>query len=219
MEDSIVYTKQKIQQTALELFSKKGYHAVSIRDICKVVGIKESTVYYHFKNKKDILDSLLSQVTKLTDTKRDLFDNTFMKISDIDINAFIMVAVNILENYLLEPTVYKLISMLTIEKLTDQQAEAMYHELTFNTPLRQQEIIFTLMTQKKLFKQEDARFLADEYYSKIYYVFQKYFCGCSISDDSKEKARTELSVHMTKFFSSYYYKGDAEYESIQKQKE
>ena len=54
-------TKEKIMDVALKMFSGRGYEAVSIRDICGEVGIKESTLYYHFKNKKDILDSLISK--------------------------------------------------------------------------------------------------------------------------------------------------------------
>ena len=54
-------TKKEILTASLELFSKKGYSAVSIRDICKIVQIKESSVYYHFKNKQAILEELLIQ--------------------------------------------------------------------------------------------------------------------------------------------------------------
>jgi len=52
-------TKQKILDVSLDLFSQNGFSAVSVRDICKRVGIKESSVYYHFKNKQSILDDLL----------------------------------------------------------------------------------------------------------------------------------------------------------------
>ena len=54
-------TKQKILDVALDLFSQNGFSAVSIRDICKVVDIKESSVYYHFKNKQTIFDELLQR--------------------------------------------------------------------------------------------------------------------------------------------------------------
>jgi hypothetical protein len=33
-------TKDRIEQVALELFARKGYQSVSIRDICKLVGIQ-----------------------------------------------------------------------------------------------------------------------------------------------------------------------------------
>ena len=54
-------TRESIMDVALRMFSERGYEAVSIRDICGEVGIKESTLYYHFINKKDILDSLVEK--------------------------------------------------------------------------------------------------------------------------------------------------------------
>ena len=45
-------TKEKILDVSLSMFSTSGYEAVSIRDICRTVGIKESSIYYHFKNKQ-----------------------------------------------------------------------------------------------------------------------------------------------------------------------
>ena len=59
-------TKQRILNVALDLFSQKGFSAVSVRDICKVVDIKESSVYYHFKNKQSIFDELLQQNYEIT---------------------------------------------------------------------------------------------------------------------------------------------------------
>ena len=52
-------TKEKILKEALFLFSDRGFHAVSVRDIAKAVGIKESSLYNHFKNKQDIFDSIV----------------------------------------------------------------------------------------------------------------------------------------------------------------
>ena len=45
-------TKQRILDVSLELFSQNGFSAVSIRDICRQVQIKESSVYYYFKSKQ-----------------------------------------------------------------------------------------------------------------------------------------------------------------------
>lgn len=195
-------TKGKIQQAALELFSKKGYHAVSIRDICKEVGIKESTVYYHYKNKEDILDSLFNQVAMLTENMKNSFNDAFTQITEIDINAFCMVAVGFLEYYLLDKTVYKLISMLTIEKLTNEQADRMYRELLFDAPLLQQERVLEAMIEKKYFKKADPWFLAREYYAAIFFVFQKYFCGYEITESNKRLAEEDIIRYMSRFFTA-----------------
>ena len=58
-------TKERILDVSLELFSQRGYSAVSIRDICKGVGIKESSVYYHFENKQNIFDVLLDRFSEI----------------------------------------------------------------------------------------------------------------------------------------------------------
>ena len=54
-------TKEKIAQAALELFSVRGYEAVSVRDIAGAVGIKESSIYNHFKCKQAIFDALVEE--------------------------------------------------------------------------------------------------------------------------------------------------------------
>lgn len=53
-------TKDKIFDTALDLFSKKGYDSVSVRTIASEVGIKESSIYNHYSSKKNILMSILN---------------------------------------------------------------------------------------------------------------------------------------------------------------
>ena len=95
-------TKQKILDVALDLFSQNGFSAVSIRDICKVVDIKESSVYYHFKNKQAILDELLqrfesiatglmSQLEQsLTITQKTIEGNLFEQTCDCFFEKYLM---------------------------------------------------------------------------------------------------------------------------------
>lgn len=53
-------TKDLIFKVAVDMFSQKGYSGTSIRHIAGAVGIKESSIYNHFKNKEDILQSILN---------------------------------------------------------------------------------------------------------------------------------------------------------------
>ena len=52
-------TKDKILQVSINLFSEFGYDNVSIRQIAKEVGIKESSIYNHYKSKESILETIL----------------------------------------------------------------------------------------------------------------------------------------------------------------
>lgn len=55
-------TKQKVLLEAVKLFAKAGYEAVSVDQIAKSVGIKAPSLYKHYKNKRDIFDSILRQM-------------------------------------------------------------------------------------------------------------------------------------------------------------
>ena len=55
-------TKAKILEAAEHLFSEKGFDATSIDIISKAVGINKATIYYHFKDKNDILVSLFQAI-------------------------------------------------------------------------------------------------------------------------------------------------------------
>jgi AcrR family transcriptional regulator len=54
-------TRAAIQQVALELFTKKGYDATSLREIADELGIQKPSLYYHFKGKEDILRALFDE--------------------------------------------------------------------------------------------------------------------------------------------------------------
>lgn len=47
-------TRDKIFYTSFRLFLENGYEATNIRDICKEVGVKASTVYFYYKSKQDL---------------------------------------------------------------------------------------------------------------------------------------------------------------------
>ncbi|HQN72805.1 MAG TPA: TetR/AcrR family transcriptional regulator, partial [bacterium] len=51
--------KQQILLAASRVFSKKGYHATSISDICAKSGVARGTIYLYFENKRDIFETLI----------------------------------------------------------------------------------------------------------------------------------------------------------------
>ena len=55
-------TKERILDVAIDLFSQKGYNAVSIRDIARLVDIHESTIYSHYKGKEDIMNAIIESL-------------------------------------------------------------------------------------------------------------------------------------------------------------
>ncbi len=56
--------RNEILDVAERLFVTKGFDQTSITDILNEIGIARGTLYYHFKSKEDILDAIISRITK-----------------------------------------------------------------------------------------------------------------------------------------------------------
>ena len=52
-------TARRILEAGLELFSSRGYHGTSIRDVAELAGVKSASLYSHFSAKEDILGRLV----------------------------------------------------------------------------------------------------------------------------------------------------------------
>jgi AcrR family transcriptional regulator len=64
-------TRARIQQIAVELFTEHGYEGTSLREIAERLGVTKAALYYHFKSKEDIIQSLVedyqAQMNELID--------------------------------------------------------------------------------------------------------------------------------------------------------
>jgi AcrR family transcriptional regulator len=58
-------TREQILDVALELFVSAGYDKTSLREIAERMGFSKAALYYHFKNKEDILLALHMRVHEL----------------------------------------------------------------------------------------------------------------------------------------------------------
>jgi len=56
---SVQSMRDRILDAAADLFARKGFYAVSIREITRTVGIKESSLYNHFRSKEQLLEEIL----------------------------------------------------------------------------------------------------------------------------------------------------------------
>jgi AcrR family transcriptional regulator len=55
-------TRQRILEAAEELFSRNGFHATSVSQITKMAMVNKAALYYHFKDKNDLILSLLRKI-------------------------------------------------------------------------------------------------------------------------------------------------------------
>ena len=57
-----VLEEEKIANYAIDLFAEKGYAATSIRDIANSLKVSSSLLYYYFKNKEELLFTILEAI-------------------------------------------------------------------------------------------------------------------------------------------------------------
>jgi AcrR family transcriptional regulator len=57
-------TKQKIKDTALSLFAKKGYEGTTMNEIADIVGIKKPSLYAHFSGKEELFFAIYEQLAE-----------------------------------------------------------------------------------------------------------------------------------------------------------
>ena len=58
-------TKETILQTALRLFARDGYEAVSVSRIAAELGITKGALYKHYRNKRAVFDSIVERMYQI----------------------------------------------------------------------------------------------------------------------------------------------------------
>lgn len=63
-------SRRQVLDAALQLFSRQGYRATSVREIAKAADVSTGNVYHHFPDKESIFNTLLAELWAATDTRR-----------------------------------------------------------------------------------------------------------------------------------------------------
>jgi AcrR family transcriptional regulator len=64
---SAISQEQRILEVAKELFTKRGFANVAVRDICRAADVTAPTVYYYFKNKEALFDAVVRESITMTE--------------------------------------------------------------------------------------------------------------------------------------------------------
>ena len=192
--------RENMLNVALDMFSKRGYKAVSVRDICGKLKLKESALYYHFKNKQALLDALYQRILDLIESMRSSFDQAFAMITSVGMEEMKMVSVSFLKDYFCNSHVSKFISMLTIERLSDAKAYRIYRKLVYDMPLEQCDKVFKLMVQKRIVKAAGQENYSKIYCSIIFNAYNEHVFGKAGNAKAVEKAVGQMNQEIEAFY-------------------
>lgn len=193
-------TRENILHTSLILFSKKGYHAASIRDICREVGIKESSLYYHFANKRAILEALQERFIQLSECLMEDMHRATAQLPSLSKDVFLTVGEAYLRQYLLNDFILPFLRILMIEQGDDAALRSLYREWFLDRPLAFQSQLFSLLIEKGIFQAADSRMLAVAYYAPIFYHLQRHLMT---PDSAESDFLRNAQLHFTHFWNTY----------------
>ena len=193
-------TREKILDVSLELFSQRGYSAVSIRDICKRVGIKESSVYYHFENKQNIFDVLLDRFYEIAKGMMAQLENGLTEGYNSFSDGINTVSECFFEQYLMNDFCNRIMRIMFIEQFNNESVRKLYQHWLMDEPLNFQSKIFSVLMSIGIIPNCDSEYLAVKYYAPIYFYAQKWLFNGELTEESKEAFRIDAYQHIQMFF-------------------
>ena len=193
MED----TRERILETALELFAQKGYLGTSMSDIAVQLGITKAALYKHYEGKQDILMRIIQRMNELDgerarayempETEPDGFAEAYLRTPVEKIHAY---SVAQFRHWTEEKFSSDFRKMLTLEQYRDPEMGRLYQDYLASGPVEYMAAIFRRMTDSE----EQARQLALEFYGPMYLLY-------SVYDDTsgQQSVLKLLDAHITRF--------------------
>lgn len=199
-------TREKIIYEALSLFSIKGYDAVTIRQIASAVGIKESSIYNHFKNKRDILDKIIQETlgryystlenVQLPESEDENVSELYDKMTD---EEFLEMSSKIFLFYLKDDYISKLRRLLTIEQYASEEIGEIFRNVFIDRVLETQRQVLQKFIDSGRFIDGDAYTMALHFYSPVFLLLYKY----DNRPESEEEAIRALKKHASQYNAIY----------------
>ena len=187
-------TQEKIRDAAIDLFSRRGYEAVSMQDIADAVGIRKSSIYNHYRSKDQILQSILTYFNKelaRSDAKRQDEEQQIETYLDTLGPAALMAAVlKQLEELLKVPRMRQIWRMIAMEVYRNTMIRSFFERVMIVQPSRFWEKAFRAMMERGMIRQADPEILAREFQSYQIYLMVKYLV--LFNDEESEAFHREI---------------------------
>ena len=169
-------TKEKIFDVSLDLFSKKGYDSVSLREIAENVGIKKSSIYSHYPSKEAILMDIFEYFTNQFEYDELLNSKDLLLSRDNEIllenpEQFYHMGSEAIKEMLSQERNLKIWKLIFIQMHYNENIRIFFQNEILVKPLLFWNGFFTILKENGIIKKEcNPKLLAKEYYSFPIYL-------------------------------------------------
>lgn len=170
-------TKERILETALELFAQSGYLGTSMSDIAARLGITKAALYKHYAGKQEILDRIVQRMNELDAARAAAYEmpgaapegfaQAYLNTPLDRIRAYSTAQ---LDHWTREPFSANFRKMLTLEQYRDARLAQLYQENLASGPVKYMAAIFRPLTDSD----ETAMQLALDFYGPMYLLYSVY---------------------------------------------
>ena len=196
-------TKRKILDKALELFSARGYDAVSMGEIGEAVGIRAPSLYNHFPGKQAIFDALVDATAAQYEADTGRIDIHVQNVQK-DIPTFTAITADalfekvrqIFTYSLHDETIARFRRMMTIEQFRSPELAALYSERYVERLLRYHAGIFRALIAAGEICAEDPDALALQYVAPVLTLIGI----CDRQPERETECLDKLQKHVQLFF-------------------
>lgn len=190
-------TKENILLTALDLFAKEGYEAVSVSMIAGKLGMTKGALYKHYKNKRDIFDSILKRMSDMDrerakehEMPQGTVQETAQAYEDTSLEAINAYSKAQFRYWTEEKFSSDFRKMLTLEQYRSAEMASLYQQYLAGGPLMYMADIFEQMTASRSAAEQTA--LA--FYGPFFLLYSVYDGA-----DNKEAVTRRLDCYVDAF--------------------
>ena len=190
-------TKERILETALELFAQNGYLGTSMNDIAGRLGFTKAALYKHYAGKQEILKRIVERMDQMDkeraeayemlETAPDGFAEAYLHTPAEKIRAYSRAQFG---HWTREPFSTNFRKMLTLEQYRDPKLAQLHHDYLAGGPLEYMAAIFRKLADSD----EEAMQLALEFYGPMYLLY-----GVYDGAEEKESVSSLLATHIDRF--------------------
>ena len=174
-------TEEKILMTALRLFARDGYEAVSVRTIAEELGMTKGALYRHYKNKRDIFNSIVERMIRIDGERAHAHQMPAEKYDTMP-DAYENATVENIQKYTIEQFKFwtedefasHFRKMLTLEQYRSTEMAELYSQCIVAGPVAYMEDLFRELIKKGVLKCEDPGMLAIEFYAPLFLLINMF---------------------------------------------
>lgn len=194
-------TKENILNTSLKLFARDGYEAVSVSTIARKLGMTKGALYKHYKNKRDIFDSIVKRMYEIDEkraqnyeTPKYEYEKQPEEYKTVSLHSFVRFTLAQFEFWTQDEFAADFRKMLMLEQYRSDEMAQLYKDCILSGPVKYTEDIFREMIKNGVLHDADPKQLAVEFYSPLYLLI-------NLSDHTESKAEYKalLEKHIENF--------------------